>query len=62
VLTVIRHGRAGYLAILRLHAGRLHTTTVPVGHGGDVDQARAVGLPDGRVLLVTARGVRFLAL
>ena len=62
VLTVIRHGRAGYLAILRLHAGRLHTTTVPVGHGSDVDQARTIGLPDGRVLLVTASGVRFLAL
>lgn len=62
VLTVIQHGRAGSLAILRLHGGRLHTTTVPVGHGSDVDQARTIGLPDGRVLLVTATGVRFLAL
>jgi hypothetical protein len=62
VLTVIRHGRAGYLAILKLHGGKLHTTTVPVGHGSDVDQARTIGLPDGRVLLVTASGVRFLTL
>jgi hypothetical protein len=62
VLTVIRHGRAGYLAILKLHGGKLHATTVPVGRGSDVDQARTIGLPDGRVLLVTASGVRFLTL
>jgi hypothetical protein len=58
---VVQRGTVGYLATVRVHAGRLHTTLRPVERGTDITQVRTVGLPDGRVVLVTGDDVRFLA-
>lgn len=62
VLTVIQHGRAGWLSIQRLSQSQLHNRMLKVEYGEDIAQVRTFGLPDGRVILVTGEHVRFLAL
>lgn len=48
--------------IQRLGGSRLHNRMVEVEHGTDVEEVRTLGLPDGRVALVTGEEVRFLEL
>ncbi|MEP9384767.1 beta-propeller domain-containing protein [Nocardioides cheoyonin] len=62
VLTVVRHGRNGYLVTLWLHHGRLHVSRTLVEYGDDVASVRTIGLRDGRVVLVTGEAVRFFDL
>ncbi len=62
VLTVIRHGRVGWLSIQHLEGGRLHNRMVRVEYGDDIGQVRTIGMPDGRVVLVTGDDMRFLRL
>lgn len=62
VLTVIQKGRVGWLSIVRLHDQKLHNRMVKVEYGSDIDQVRTLGLPNGRVALVTGEEVRFLNL
>ncbi|MEZ0577995.1 beta-propeller domain-containing protein [Nocardioides sp. MH1] len=64
-LTVIqdyRRTRVGYLSVVHIEDGRLHNRMVQVEYGDDVDQVRAVPLPDGRVVLVTGEDVEFFDL
>lgn len=62
LLTVIQRGRTGWLSVQRLADSRLHNRMVEVEHGADVRDVRTMGLPDGRVVLVTGEDVRFLDL
>ncbi|MEX0428059.1 beta-propeller domain-containing protein [Nocardioides sp. DS6] len=62
VLTVVQHGRKGYLVTLWLHHGRFHTSRTLVEYGDDVAAVRTIGTADGRVLLVTGESVRFFDL
>jgi len=62
VLTVIQRGSTGWLSIQHLDDGRLHDRMVKVEYGDDVAQVRTMGMPDGRVVLVTGEDVRFLTL
>jgi len=62
VLTVIQHGRTGWLSIQRIAQSRLHNKMMQVEYGDDIAQVRTIGMPDGRVVLVTGEDVRFLAL
>lgn len=62
VLTVIRHGRTGWLSIQKLDQNQLSNRMVKVEYGDDIDQVRTIGLPDGKVALVTGEDVRYLAL
>ena len=59
-LLVVRHGRQGFLSVQQLHDDVLHETQIPVGYGADIKGVRTMELPDQRVVLVTADGVRFL--
>jgi len=64
-LTVVqdhRRSRVGYLSVVRIHGGELHNRMIQVEYGDDVDQVRAVPLPDGRVVLVTGEDVEFFDL
>ena len=54
--------RVGYVSILKLRNGRFHQRLQQVEYGADVDDVRAVPLPDGRVVLVTGDGAQFLEL
>jgi hypothetical protein len=65
ILTVIqdyRRTRVGYLSVLHIEDGKLHNRMVQVEYGDDVDQVRAVPLPDGRIVLVTGDDVEFFDL
>jgi len=65
VLTVIqdyRRSRVGYLSVLHIVDGELRNRMVQVEYGDDVDQVRAVPMPDGRVVLVTGEDVEFFEL
>ena len=62
VLTVIREGRVGYLSIQHLKGSALHNRMVKVDYGTDIGQVRTIGLPKGRVVMVTGDDVRFLKL
>lgn len=62
VLTVIQRGPTGWLSIQRLGGNRLHNRMVEVEYGDDIVQVRTLGLPGGRVILVTGEDVRFLEL
>jgi hypothetical protein len=57
-----RRSRVGYLSVLRIVDGELRNRMVQVEYGDDVDQVRAVPLPDGRVVLVTGEDVEFFDL
>jgi hypothetical protein len=60
VLTVIQKGRTGWLSIQYLANNRLHNRMVRVEYGDDIAQVRTLGLPGGRVVLVTGEDIRFL--
>ncbi|UMG94708.1 beta-propeller domain-containing protein [Nocardioides sp. TF02-7] len=66
ILTVVEHhrgSRVGYLSVLRIDGGRLHDQRMQrVEYGSDVEQVRAVPLPDGRIVLVTGEDVELLEL
>lgn len=65
ILTVIedqRRARVGYLSVLRIVDGELRNRMVQVEYGDDIEQVRAVPLPDGRVVLVTGEDVEFFDL
>jgi len=62
VLTVVERGRAGYVSVVRLRDGRMSNRMVRVEYGSDTADVRTLGLPDGRVVLVTGEDVRFFAL
>ncbi len=62
VLTVIRRGRTGWLSIQHLDNSQLHNRMIKVEYGDDIAQVRTLGMPDGRVVLVTGENVRFLNL
>jgi hypothetical protein len=65
ILTVIqdyRRSRVGYLSVLHIVDGKLLNRMVQVEYGDDVDQVRAVPMPDGRVVLVTGEDVEFFDL
>ncbi|MBF4162767.1 beta-propeller domain-containing protein [Nocardioides acrostichi] len=62
VVTLIRHGDTGYLSIDELADQRLQHRMLEVEHGSDVAAVRVIGLPDGKVALVTGEDVRFLRL
>lgn len=62
LFTVIRQGRTGWLSLQRLEDGLLHNRMVRVEYGDDATQVRVLGLPDGRVALVTGEDVSFLRL
>lgn len=66
VLTVIeswkRGGQVGLVSVLSLGDGSMANRMVEVEQGSDVTQVRLVPLPDGRVVLVTARDAEFFAL
>lgn len=62
ILTVIRRGGVGYLSVLKIEGGELLNRMVQVEYGDDIDQVRAVPLPDGRVVLVTGEDVEFFDL
>ena len=48
--------------MLRIADGKLLNRMVQVEYGDDIDQVRAVPLPDGRVVLVTGEDVEFFDL
>lgn len=62
VLTVLRNGRRVKVAALTVANGQLSSTLTNVEYGDDADQVRTLGLPDGRVVLVTGEDVRFFDL
>ncbi|HJQ05927.1 MAG TPA: beta-propeller domain-containing protein [Nocardioides sp.] len=65
ILTVLERwgaSRVGYLAVVRIRHARLEPHLLQVEYGDDVAQVRAVPLGDGRVVLVTGNGARFLPL
>ena len=65
ILTVVqdyRRTRIGYLSVLHIEDGKLHNRMVQVEYGDDVDQVRAVPLPDGRIVLVTGDDAEFFDL
>ena len=62
ILTVIRRNGVGFLSVLRIVDGELRNRMVQVEYGDDIDQVRAVPLPDGRVVLVTGEDVEFFDL
>jgi hypothetical protein len=64
-LTVVSkgwRGRVGWLSVLRVEGGELHSRLVAVEDGAEVAAVRTVPLPDGRVVLVTSKDVRVLDL
>jgi hypothetical protein len=62
LLTVIQHGRAGYVSTVHLDSGRMTNRMVQADYGNDIAQIRTVPLPDGRVVLVTGDDVEFFDL
>jgi hypothetical protein len=60
VLTVVQRGSTGWLSIQHLADERLHNRMVRVEYGADIAGVRTLEIPDGRVVLVTGEGVRFL--
>jgi len=64
-LTVVSkgwRGRTGWLSVLRVGGGELHSRLVEVEDGSEVAAVRTVPLPDGRVVLVTGETVELLDL
>lgn len=58
-LTVIQAGRRAQVIALKVTHGRLSSTLTNVEYGDDARQVRTLGLPGGRVVLVTGEDVRF---
>lgn len=61
-LTVIQNAQRVEVVALNVTHGRLSSTFTNVEYGDDADDVRTVGLPDGRVVLVTGEDVRFFDL
>ena len=61
-LTVLRKDRRVKIAALKVDNGHLSSTLTNVEYGDDAAQVRTLGLPDGRVILVTGEDVRFFDL
>lgn len=65
VITVLEKSartRVGYVSVVHLADGQLQQRLVQVEYGDDVDDVRAVPLPDGRVVLVTGDKAQFFEL
>jgi len=65
VITVLEKSartRVGFVSVVHLADGRLQQRLVQVEYGDDVDDVRAVPLPDGRVVLVTGDKAQFFEL
>ncbi|HVK28514.1 MAG TPA: beta-propeller domain-containing protein, partial [Nocardioides sp.] len=65
VITVLEKSartRVGFVSVVHLTDGRLQQRLVQVEYGDDVDDVRAVPLPDGRVVLVTGDKAQFFEL
>ncbi|MCX6398595.1 MAG: beta-propeller domain-containing protein [Propionibacteriales bacterium] len=65
VLTVIEKytsRRVGYVSVLKLKDGKLLERLQRVEYGDDVDDVRALPMPDGRVVLVTGEDAQFFEL
>jgi hypothetical protein len=60
VLTVVQRGPQAYVAVLGLAHGQLSQRLLAAGRRADL--VRTLGLPDGRVVVVTGDGSRFLDL
>ncbi len=62
ILTVLQKGPTVKIAALTVGNGRLSSTLTNVEFGEDAALVRTIGLPDGRVVLVTGEDVRFFKL
>lgn len=62
VLTVLQKGNTGYVDAVTVRDGRLRSTRTAVEHGSDILGVRTIGLPGGRVALVTGEDVTFFKL
>nr|WP_242680386.1 beta-propeller domain-containing protein [Nocardioides sp. IC4_145] len=62
VVTVVAHGRAGHVSVLRLADGRMTNELVLAERGSDVDAVRVVPLAGDRVVLVTEDDASYLPL
>ncbi|NYI45692.1 hypothetical protein BJ993_002772 [Nocardioides aromaticivorans] len=65
VITVLDRSartRVGFVSVVHLVDGKLQQRLVQVEYGADVDDVRAVPLPDGRVVLVTGDKAQFFEL
>ncbi|QSR24795.1 hypothetical protein CFH99_04075 [Nocardioides aromaticivorans] len=65
VITVLERSartRVGFVSVVHLVDGKLQQRLVQVEYGADVDDVRAVPLPDGRVVLVTGDKAQFFEL
>ena len=61
-LTVLRKDSRVKIAALKEDNGHLSSTLTNVEYGDDAAQVRTLGLPDGRIILVTGEDVRFFDL
>ena len=61
-LTVLQKDRRVKIAALKVDNGHLSSTLTNVEYGDDAAQVRTLGLPGGRVVLVTGEDVRFFDL
>jgi len=61
-LTVLQKNGRVQVVALKVADGRLSSTLTNVEYGDDAGQVRTLGLPDGRVVLVTGEDVRFFDL
>ena len=61
-LTVLQKDRRVKIAALKVDNGHLSSTITNVDYGDDAAQVRTLGLPGGRVVLVTGEDVRFFDL
>ncbi len=61
-LTVLQKDRQVQVVALKVTRGHLSSTRANVEYGDDAGQVRTLGLPDGRVVLVTGEDVRFFRL
>ena len=62
VLTVLREGRRVKVAALKVKDGELKSSLTNVEYGDDARLVRTLGMPDGRVVLVTGEDVQFFKL
>lgn len=54
--------RVGYVSVVKVKDGKLHERLQQVEYGDDVDDVRALPMPDGRVVLVTGEDAQFFEL
>lgn len=54
--------RIGYVSVVKVKDGKLHERLQKVEYGDDVDDVRALPMPDGRVVLVTGEDAQFFEL